>query len=143
MKTKKSASTEGGGEATSCESEQSLAQPVWVPSKRRDVGNGKCHNTVCVSSQVGCKMGCTFCETGTMNLLGQLDAGEIAEQVGQLVESIAFGKKYSAVSQVFHASRICPVRNVVFMGMGFTHFLLSFSMAGLPPQLCILCQGSR
>ena len=38
-------------------------------------------NTVCVSSQVGCAMGCTFCETGTMGLLANLTAGEIAEQV--------------------------------------------------------------
>ncbi|GAQ91144.1 radical SAM superfamily protein [Klebsormidium nitens] len=55
--------------------------------------------TLCVSSQVGCKMGCTFCATGTMGLLGDLAAGEIVEQL-------------------FHASQICPIRNVVFMGMG-------------------------
>ena len=38
-------------------------------------------NTLCVSSQVGCQMGCKFCATGTMNLLGNLSAGEILEQV--------------------------------------------------------------
>ena len=37
--------------------------------------------TVCVSSQVGCKMGCTFCATGTMGFQGDLSAGEILEQV--------------------------------------------------------------
>ena len=36
--------------------------------------------TVCVSSQVGCKMGCTFCATGTMGFQGDLSAGEILEQ---------------------------------------------------------------
>ena len=36
--------------------------------------------TVRVSSQVGCKMGCTFCATGTMGFIGNLTAGEILEQ---------------------------------------------------------------
>ncbi|KAH8054066.1 ribosomal RNA large subunit methyltransferase [Aureococcus anophagefferens] len=33
--------------------------------------------TVCVSSQVGCAMGCQFCATGTMGIIGDLDASEI------------------------------------------------------------------
>lgn len=37
--------------------------------------------TLCVSSQVGCKMGCTFCATGTLGELGNLTAGEILEQL--------------------------------------------------------------
>ena len=59
-------------------------------------------NTVCVSSQVGCAMGCTFCETGSLGLLANLTAGEICEQV-------------------WHARNLCGstgVRNVVMMGMG-------------------------
>lgn len=56
--------------------------------------------TVCVSSQVGCQMGCTFCATGLMGRLGQLKAAEIVEQVA-------------------HArSRDANVSGVVFMGMG-------------------------
>lgn len=55
--------------------------------------------TLCISSQVGCKMGCSFCATGTMGLLGDLTAGEIVEQL-------------------VHAQRRAPIRNVVFMGMG-------------------------
>ncbi|EGD80439.1 radical SAM domain-containing protein [Salpingoeca rosetta] len=55
--------------------------------------------TVCVSSQVGCKMGCTFCATGTMGLLSNLTAGEILEQL-------------------YHANTVEKIRNVVFMGMG-------------------------
>ncbi len=38
--------------------------------------------TVCVSSQSGCAMGCTFCATGQMGLQNNLTAGEIAAQVG-------------------------------------------------------------
>ncbi|GAB9474300.1 23S rrna methyltransferase [Globisporangium polare] len=56
-------------------------------------------NTLCVSSQVGCQMGCTFCATGTMGIIADLWSGEILEQ-------LAF------------ANTVAPIRNVVFMGMG-------------------------
>jgi len=72
-----------------------LTSKNGVPPPRR--------STVCVSSQVGCKMGCTFCETGTMGLQGDLTAGEILEQV------------YFAQ---LHTSAGSTLRNVVFMGMG-------------------------
>lgn len=57
--------------------------------------------TVCVSSQAGCAMGCTFCATGQAGFERHLDAGEIIEQV-------------------LRAQHDCPQRvsNVVFMGMG-------------------------
>lgn len=55
--------------------------------------------TVCLSSQVGCQMGCRFCATGTMGIIGDLHAHEIIEQL-------------------VTANRISPVRNVVMMGMG-------------------------
>jgi 23S rRNA (adenine2503-C2)-methyltransferase len=57
--------------------------------------------TVCVSSQAGCAMGCTFCATGQAGLDRHLDTGEIVEQV-------------------LRAQHACPQRvsNVVFMGMG-------------------------
>jgi 23S rRNA (adenine2503-C2)-methyltransferase len=61
-------------------------------------------DTVCISSQVGCAMACTFCATGTMGLKRNLTAEEIVEQVVQVQRWL---KK--------HDSR---VSNVVFMGMG-------------------------
>ena len=57
--------------------------------------------TLCVSSQVGCAMACTFCATGTMGLTRGLEAGEIIAQVRAAI----------AVSDR-------RVRNIVFMGMG-------------------------
>jgi len=59
------------------------------------------YKSLCVSSQVGCKMGCTFCETARLGYLRNLDAGEIVAQV--LVARQILGE---------------PVENVVFMGMG-------------------------
>jgi len=57
--------------------------------------------TLCISSQVGCRMGCAFCETGKMGLIRHLSCEEI-------------------VAQVFWAKHRLgkAVRNIVFMGMG-------------------------
>lgn len=70
------------------------AESVCIP-----MGRGR--YTLCVSSQVGCKMGCAFCETGRMGLLRHLMADEIIAQL--LVARHRLG---------------WPIRNIVFMGMG-------------------------
>lgn len=57
--------------------------------------------TLCLSSQVGCRMGCAFCETGKMGLLRSLSTEEIVAQLYQAKHLL--GK---------------DVRNIVFMGMG-------------------------
>lgn len=57
--------------------------------------------SLCVSSQVGCKMGCTFCQTGKMGLLRHLTTAEIVSQL--------------FVAR-FHLGY--DIRNIVFMGMG-------------------------
>jgi len=62
---------------------------------------GRDRFTLCVSSQVGCRMACAFCETARMGFLRDLTAAEI---VGQLL--------------VARHRLGWPVRNVVFMGMG-------------------------
>lgn len=59
------------------------------------------YNTVCVSSQIGCKMGCRFCETANIGFLRNLSVEEIIGQV--------------------YAARFLlnmNIRNIVFMGMG-------------------------
>ncbi len=61
--------------------------------------------TACLSSQVGCAMGCVFCATGAMGLQRHLRAGEIVAQAYHVAE-IARGR----------AGR--RLRNVVMMGMG-------------------------
>mmetsp|Transcript_11100 Transcript_11100/g.25455 ORF Transcript_11100/g.25455 Transcript_11100/m.25455 type:complete len:444 (+) Transcript_11100:67-1398(+) len=68
------------------------------PDRRQEDRCGQ-RDTLCLSSQVGCRLGCTFCATGTMGLQGNLWPGEIQEQL-------------------LHARAIRPVSNVVFMGMG-------------------------
>lgn len=60
--------------------------------------------TLCISSQVGCKRGCTFCQTGKMGLMRNLSSGEILAQI--LVANLLLEKRQLRVT------------NVVFMGMG-------------------------
>ncbi len=55
--------------------------------------------TVCVSSQVGCKMGCKFCFTAKQGFQGQLPAGEILNQLRSIDE-------------------LGEISNIVYMGMG-------------------------
>ena len=56
-------------------------------------------NTLCVSSQVGCKMGCTFCATGTLGELGNLTAGEILEQLAHARELSIQGWRQMAAQE--------------------------------------------
>ena len=62
-------------------------------------------STICVSSQVGCAMSCSFCATGLMGFHQNLTAGEIVEQVLIM----------SSRSQEMYGRR---ATNIVFMGMG-------------------------
>jgi 23S rRNA (adenine2503-C2)-methyltransferase len=57
--------------------------------------------TICLSSQVGCALGCEFCATGTMGIIRNLTVGEIVAQYLLLLKE---SEK--------------PITNVVFMGMG-------------------------
>ena len=78
-------------------------ESVLIPDIDEE-GNAK-RLTVCVSSQVGCAMGCSFCATGLMGFQQNLNCGEIYDQVWQLNELAQqqFGR---------------PISNIVFMGMG-------------------------
>lgn len=68
-------------------------ESVWIPMQAG--------GTLCISSQVGCRMGCAFCETGRMGLLRNLTTEEIVSQV--FIARFHLGLSF---------------RNIVFMGMG-------------------------
>ncbi|MCF7853080.1 MAG: 23S rRNA (adenine(2503)-C(2))-methyltransferase RlmN [Simkaniaceae bacterium] len=79
-------------------SDSHLIEMVIMPYENR--------STLCLSSQVGCKMGCTFCQTGKMGLKRHLTSGEILGQIflaNRLLQQAGSDQKIS---------------NVVFMGMG-------------------------
>ncbi len=75
-----------------------LIETVLIPEKD--------HYTLCLSSQVGCALGCTFCSTGRMGFHRNLTPGEILGQV--LV----------ARDHLQRTGNPLPLRNIVFMGMG-------------------------
>lgn len=80
---------------------------IQMREKQRDV-NGKILSsekwTICVSSQIGCKVGCAFCFTAKGGFCRNLEAGEIVEQVVQI-------KRDNAIAP---HKRV----NIVYMGMG-------------------------
>jgi len=77
--------------------DQHLIEGVLIPTDDR--------MTACVSSQVGCSLSCTFCATGYMDRLRNLDASEIYDQV------VAIRKQ---AEENYNA----PLTNIVYMGMG-------------------------
>jgi 23S rRNA (adenine2503-C2)-methyltransferase len=78
------------------------AECVYIP----DVGRS---GALCVSSQVGCTLNCTFCHTGTQKLVRNLTAAEIVAQV--LIARDALGEWPTS-------NEDRALTNIVFMGMG-------------------------
>lgn len=74
-------------------------ESVYIPDHDRA--------TLCVSSQVGCKMNCYFCATGKMGFRKQLSAAQIINQILSVPPAPASGQ-----------APMAPLTNVVFMGMG-------------------------
>ncbi len=85
---------------------------VYIPESDR--------GTLCVSSQVGCTLNCSFCHTGTMPLVRNLTAAEIVGQV--LVARDRLGDFPGGVAPtdglVPSGEGVRAVSNIVFMGMG-------------------------
>jgi 23S rRNA (adenine2503-C2)-methyltransferase len=71
--------------------------------------------TLCLSSQVGCRMGCTFCETGRMGLLRDLSAAEIVRQ-RVVARELMWEQRPPAPGRFRYFSD--GIQNIVFMGMG-------------------------
>ncbi|QGY44480.1 23S rRNA (adenine(2503)-C(2))-methyltransferase RlmN [Maribellus comscasis] len=89
--TKIQASTDGTKKYLFPTIQNKFIETAMIPERDR--------KTVCVSSQVGCKMGCLFCFTAKQGFQGQLSAGEIVNQIKSIEEA-------------------GEVTNIVYMGMG-------------------------
>ncbi|MHB8325254.1 MAG: 23S rRNA (adenine(2503)-C(2))-methyltransferase RlmN [Candidatus Dormibacteria bacterium] len=76
-----------------------------VMIRHRGTASSRARNTVCVSSQVGCAIGCVFCATGQLGLRRNLSAAEIVDQVLE-------------ASRRWASQGFGPATNVVYMGMG-------------------------
>ena len=97
--------------------------------------------SVCVSSQVGCKMGCKFCASTGIPFVRNLTAGEIVEQIlaieqdtGDKISNIVFtgiGEPLDNYDKVIKAIRI--LNNPKGLGIGARH--ISVSTSGLVPRI--------
>lgn len=76
-------------------------ETVYIPDKNR--------GTICVSSQVGCSLSCSFCHTGTMKFSRNLSTSEI---LGQVMYVKNFLKDWN------NKTDKKKITNIVFMGMG-------------------------
>jgi 23S rRNA (adenine2503-C2)-methyltransferase len=119
--------------------------------------NNRERRTLCVSTQVGCAIGCTFCMTGTMGLSRNLGPGEIADQIHRANRRLL---------ELGEGPAPRPLTNLVFMGMGeplhnfenlkaaldlllsedgpnFSHRHVTVSTSGLVPQIRQLGEETR
>ncbi len=93
-------------------------ETVFIPDSNR--------GTLCVSSQVGCTLSCTFCHTGTQRLVRNLTAGEIITQVLVARDGLGEWSRYPSSGSRTPSPEGRPrvtgdwrlVTNIVFMGMG-------------------------
>lgn len=97
--------------------------------------------TICVSSQIGCKMGCKFCASTGIAFVRGLTSGEIVEQIlaveqdiGEHISNIVFmgiGEPFDNYDNVMHAIRI--INNQKGLNIGARH--ISVSTSGLVPRI--------
>ena len=96
-------------------------------------------NTVCISSQVGCRMGCRFCATGRQGLQQSLTAAEILNQAVSLPERdkltnlvfMGMGEPLDNTDEVLRALEIITAE----WGFGWSPTRITLSTAGVVPEL--------
>ncbi|OLY84667.1 Dual-specificity RNA methyltransferase RlmN [Smittium mucronatum] len=92
------------GSSTIISKKKELVETVFIPEETR--------GTLCVSSQIGCALNCTFCHTGTQKFMRNLTPAEI------LAQYMSFAHFYDDFEN--HLAKHLPrkVSNIVFMGQG-------------------------
>ena len=109
------------------------------------IPEGKRH-TLCVSSQVGCKMGCLFCMTGKQGFQGQLTAGEIVNQVRSLPERdlltnivyMGMGEPFDNLEEVMKSLEILTED----YGFGMSPKRITVSTIGIIPAMRVFLEKS-
>lgn len=116
-----------------------VIETVHMP---RAVGSGRV--TVCVSSQVGCALGCSFCATARLGLTRQLTAGELVAQV--LVAVAELGPRHPGELTLVFMGMGEPLQNLPNVaravevlchpdGLGLSPRRITVSTAGLVPEI--------
>ncbi|HKP97775.1 MAG TPA: 23S rRNA (adenine(2503)-C(2))-methyltransferase RlmN [Fibrobacteria bacterium] len=118
-------------------------ETVLIPTEDR--------RSICVSSQIGCAMGCTFCRTATMGFIRNLTLGEILEQVhwvsryvkekdGGRVSNAIFMGMGEPLLNLENVARACGILNSQD-GFGIAKDKITVSTSGVAPK--ILEWGAR
>ena len=105
---KKEISNDGTTKYLFCLEDRSKIETVFIPEEKR--------STLCISSQVGCTLNCSFCHTGTQKLVRNLSAKEIVGQVIAVYDDLDLWKKIKSSEGA--SSFFEVITNIVFMGMG-------------------------
>lgn len=118
-------------------------------------------NTICVSTQVGCRMGCTFCASTVGGLVRNLTAGEILSEVyemervtGKEINHIVLmgsGEPFDNYDQVVRFLRLITdengrnlsIRNITLSTSGLAEKIRSFAEEGLPLTLALSLHASN
>ena len=122
-------------------------ETVMVPEYEDGSEGGMARATVCVSSQIGCKMGCRFCMTGRGGFHGQLSAAEILSQLlgideaEQLTNAVfmGMGEPLDNWPQVSAALEIITAD----WGLGWSPKRVTLSTIGVLPKLKLFLDESR
>jgi 23S rRNA (adenine2503-C2)-methyltransferase len=104
--------------------------------------------SICVSSQVGCAMGCVFCASGLDGVERNLSAGEIIEQMLLLQRLLPEGERLSHIVMMGMGEPLANLDNVLAAldeaaaddGLGISHRRITISTVALPKQLHQLCE---
>ncbi|MCA9151168.1 MAG: 23S rRNA (adenine(2503)-C(2))-methyltransferase RlmN [Planctomycetales bacterium] len=99
--------------------------------------------TICISSQVGCAMGCVFCASGLDGVKRNLTSGEILEQMLKLQRLLAPGERLSHIvvmgmgEPLANLDRLLPALDWAHRrdGLGISARRITISTVGLPPAL--------
>jgi len=106
--------------------------------------------TLCISSQVGCALGCKFCLTGAMGFKRNLTVAEIVDQVCQAMRCLGSGSRITNLVFMGMGEPLANYETVVRAmqimiepeGMAFSHRKITLSTAGLIPQMARLGKES-
>jgi 23S rRNA (adenine2503-C2)-methyltransferase len=99
--------------------------------------------TICISSQVGCAMGCVFCASGLDGVIRNLTAGEIVEQMLRLARLLPADERLSHIVVMGMGEPLANLNNLLPAldeasspsGLGISHRRITISTVGLPPAI--------
>ena len=119
-----------------------MIESVLIPDVDREEGLND-RMTLCVSSQWGCAMKCSFCLTGDLGLKGQLTPAQITNQPLQVAPYLPPGKRITNIVMMGmgeplhnYDNLIIALRNMLhYQALDFSHRKLTVSSVGLIPAI--------